>query len=369
MVGAGIGGLTAAIALSRAGLEVEVVERDDTPMPEDVEGAFGWDRRGAPQVRHTHGFPALIRVVLRDRYPDVLQALLDAGVGELQHHADVGAGRRPGYEQDAADLQVLCCRRTTLEWVLRRSALAEPNVTFHTGIGVAGLVADPPAAGAPLEVRGVRLDDGSVRSAGVVVACTGRRGDLPAWFAEHGVVLPEEEHPTGTIYLSRFYRTTDGADVPLGYRGGRRAGVGFVVAGADNGTYSATIAVDADDAELRAHLLEADRYEAVLPLFREMEPIVSQGGVPITPVQAMGGLINRIRRFVEDGAPRPTASSPSATPTPAPTRSTGEAPRWRCSRRCWSPTPSSPIPRTVGPPPWRTRLRARPESSPGSTCR
>ena len=71
-MGAGIGGLAAAMALSRAGCDVTVVERDDTPMPDDVEGAFEWDRRGAPQVRHTHGFPALIRVILRDRYPDVL---------------------------------------------------------------------------------------------------------------------------------------------------------------------------------------------------------------------------------------------------------------------------------------------------------
>ena len=50
--------------------------------------------------------------------------------------------------------------------------------------------------------------------------------------------------------------------------------------------------------------MDPDRYEAVLPLFREMEPVVTRGGEPITPVQAMGGLINRIRRFVDaDGAP------------------------------------------------------------------
>jgi hypothetical protein len=127
---------------------------------------------------------------------------------------------------------------------------------------------------------------------------------VPGWFAEHGVTIAEEEHPTGTIYLSRFYRTAAGAEAPMGYQGGRRAGLGFVVAGADNGTYSATLAVDADDTELRAHLLDPDRYEAVLPLFREMEPVVTRGGEPITPVQAMGGLINRIRRFTDsDGAP------------------------------------------------------------------
>ena len=66
VAGAGIGGLTAAIGLARDGHRVQVVERDDTPMPDNVEDAFAWDRRGAPQVRHTHGFPTLIRIVLRD---------------------------------------------------------------------------------------------------------------------------------------------------------------------------------------------------------------------------------------------------------------------------------------------------------------
>ena len=275
VVGAGIGGLAAAMALSRIGFEVVVVERDDTPMPDDVEGAFEWDRRGAPQVRHTHGFPALIRVILRDRYPDVLQALVDAGVGELSIMPPSVPPDAPTYARDAEDLQVLCCRRTTLEWVFRRCALAEPAVRFEVGVGVDGLLVDG-RSGGPLEVRGVRLADGTELRADVVVASTGRRDGVPAWFAEHGVDVPEEEHPTGTIYLSRFYRSAAGAEVPMGYQGGRRAGLGFVVAGADNGTYSATLAVDADDAELRAHLRDPDRFEAVLPLFREMEPVVRQ---------------------------------------------------------------------------------------------
>ncbi|MFL6204435.1 MAG: FAD-dependent oxidoreductase [Acidimicrobiales bacterium] len=302
VAGAGIGGLAAAMALSRAGHDVTVVERDDTPMPDDVEGAFQWDRRGAPQVRHTHGFPALIRVTLRDRYPDVLAALLDAGVREVSILPPVVSPDAPTYERDAADLQVLSCRRTTLEWVLRRCALSEDGVRFEVGVPVDGLLVS--GAGAPLEVRGVRLADGRELPADVVVASTGRRDAVPTWFAEHDVIVAEEEHPTGTIYLSRFYRAAPGTDAPMGYQGGRRAGLGFVVAGADNGTYSATLAVPADDVELRTHLMEPDRYEAVLPLFREMEPVVTRGGEPITPVQAMGGLINRIRRFVAaDGSP------------------------------------------------------------------
>ena len=298
VVGAGIGGLAAAIALSRLGYEVVLVKRDDTPMPDDVEGAFAWNRRGAPQVRHTHGFPALIRILLRDRFPDVLQALRDAGVTEVSILPAAVPPDAPNYATDAEDLQVLSCRRTTLEWVLRRCALAEPQLQLRLGVAVTGLLTDASRGKAtPLEVCGVRLDDGTEIAADIVVASTGRRDAVPAWFAEHGVDVHEEEHPTGTIYLSRFYRSEEGS-APTGFMGGRRSGLGFVVAGADNGTYSATLAVDAADTELRAHLLDPECFEAVLPLFREMEQVVRCGGTPITRVQAMGGLVNRIRRFV-----------------------------------------------------------------------
>ena len=60
------------------------VERDATPLPADPDAAFWWDRRGAPQVRHSHAFLARLRNLLRDRHPDVLAALLDAGATELR---------------------------------------------------------------------------------------------------------------------------------------------------------------------------------------------------------------------------------------------------------------------------------------------
>ena len=204
VAGAGIGGLTAAIGLARDGHRVQVVERDDTPMPDNVEDAFAWDRRGAPQVRHTHGFPALIRIVLRDRFPDVLAALRAAGVNEISILPAAVTPDVADYERHAEDLQVLSCRRTTLEFVLRQCALAESNIDICVGEAVDGWTPGQ-----------------------VMVAATGRRGDIPSWFAPHGITIDESEHPTGTIYLSRFYRAASAE--PMGYVGGRQAGLGFVI--------------------------------------------------------------------------------------------------------------------------------------------
>ena len=46
-----------------------MIERDDTPMPDSPDEAFEWDRRGAPQVRHSHAFLARIVNLLRTIIP------------------------------------------------------------------------------------------------------------------------------------------------------------------------------------------------------------------------------------------------------------------------------------------------------------
>ncbi len=166
VVGAGVGGLGTALALGRAGHHVTVLERDATPLPADPHAAFEWDRRGAPQVRHSHAFLARLRNLLRDRHPDVLQDLLDAGATELRFlemMPDTIDDRspRPGDE----DLVALACRRTTFEWVLRRSTLAAPDVDLRDGVVVDGLAARDDASGLR-RVTGVHLADGDVVAGG-----------------------------------------------------------------------------------------------------------------------------------------------------------------------------------------------------------
>src|ERR671923_1702655 len=87
IVGAGVAGLGAALALARDGNDVVVLERDATPLPHSPDEAFEWKRKGAPQVRHSHAFLARLRNLLRDRLPDVRDELLEAGATELRWDA------------------------------------------------------------------------------------------------------------------------------------------------------------------------------------------------------------------------------------------------------------------------------------------
>jgi len=299
VVGAGIGGLSSALALARAGNHVTLVERDDTPMPVDAEAAFEWDRTGAPQVRHPHVFLGLARTILRDRFGDVLQALSDLGVEPAPIRND-GTMTLDEVTLEVlradGDLRMLPCRRTTFEWVMRRTVLAEAGIDLVLGQGVAGVDLEP-SAEAPPTVTGVRLEDGTVLAADLVVATTGRRGDVPAWLEAHGITIPETVRDAGVVYFSRFYRSDH--DEAFGFRGGFGAGLIAGVIGADAGTYSITAVVDRNDKELRAHLSDSARFDATMRLLPELADVAAADGVPIHPVHCMTGLINRTRSFTD----------------------------------------------------------------------
>jgi 2-polyprenyl-6-methoxyphenol hydroxylase-like FAD-dependent oxidoreductase len=304
IIGGGMAGLLAALLLARDGHRVTVYERDDTDLPDTADEAFEkWERRGAPHARQSHALLARLHRTLKVRAPDVLDMLAEQGATELTVERILPPGiedraPRPGDEE----LVLWCCRRLTIEWVLGRVVTAEPGVMWRRGVGVDGLVADG------TRVRGLRLADGSPAPADLVVVAGGRYSPVMEWItALGGEVQPvEEQAEAGIIYLSRFYRLREGRELPVLTErgaGGDLGYLGFAGFYGDNGTFSITFGLPTVDRELMA-LRNAAAWEAAVSTLTPLEPWTEDGlADPITDVEAMARLTNRIRRFVVDGQP------------------------------------------------------------------
>lgn len=127
VIGAGIGGLTAAAALASHFEQVTVLERD--PLP-----AAATSRAGAPQSRHAHGLLAGGLQALAELFPGFEQDLLRAGGLPLNGSLEVRV-ERPGFDSyPARDLGVLtiAASRPLIEFVLRARVERLPTVRLQS---------------------------------------------------------------------------------------------------------------------------------------------------------------------------------------------------------------------------------------------
>jgi 2-polyprenyl-6-methoxyphenol hydroxylase-like FAD-dependent oxidoreductase len=303
VIGAGVAGLVSSLFLARDGHDVVLLERDATPLPEDAESAFSWDRRGATQVRHPHAFLGLLRNLLRDDLPDVLADLHAAGAHEvnwLDFAPDTLDDRTP--QPGDEDLGMIASRRTTFEWVLRRSALSTARVELRDGVKVTGLETEPGSS--PPHVTGVRTADGVV-TADLVIDAGGRHSAIRTLLGDIGVKFPEERHNTDMAYLSRFYRLLPDAPLPDNavFTGGTTGYLGYGIFRGDSRTFSVTIAIGTDDQELRA-LIDGPRFDVAAAMLPAGKPWLADGvSEPIAPMHVMASTINRKRELVVDGKP------------------------------------------------------------------
>jgi 2-polyprenyl-6-methoxyphenol hydroxylase-like FAD-dependent oxidoreductase len=312
VLGGGIAGLAVARLLARHYPHVLVLERDVRDRGTADDAFRGWERSGVPQFRHSHAFLARLRLTLLAHMPDVLERLRDIGVREIALAEMVPPGMAFAPRPDDEDVVLLACRRATFEWALRESVGALPNVELREGVFVAGLVGRALDGRRPT-VTGVRLDDGTVLAARIVVDALGRRSPAAAWLAALGAPpVREKSTDSGIFYFTRFYR---------GRRGATPAESGGLVAGdlgwvkvaifpGDHDTFSITIGTPVGDDELR-RIAEPRAFERLLRVLPSVAPWRARGvSTPIdgtaTPVRVMGQLRNRLRHFVDREGPLAT---------------------------------------------------------------
>jgi 2-polyprenyl-6-methoxyphenol hydroxylase-like FAD-dependent oxidoreductase len=283
VAGGGPSGLAAALALARSGARVILVERDRLDRHLPPEDAFAIRRDGIAHYEAPHAFLPRGAKMLRERAPDVYEALLELGALELPIARD-----QPDSRPEDAELILLCVRRPLIEWALREAVLREPLVNVVTA-RVEGLLLQRNV------VTGLATSAGELR-APLVVDAMGRTSRARRWLD-----VPEESHEVGIVYYSRYYQLHPGLGFPpCSNPFGPRLDLGYSLCASfigDNSTFAIALMVPAWDRELKT-LREPDRYHAccaALPELREwVDPSVSS---PITGVASMGALRTTWRSY------------------------------------------------------------------------
>jgi 2-polyprenyl-6-methoxyphenol hydroxylase-like FAD-dependent oxidoreductase len=306
-MGGGMGGLATALALKGSDCEVVIIERDPAPPDIAPEAAFdAWPRPGVPQFRHAHILLARIQTTLRDRHPELLAELLNAGlylstVEEVLPPSEyTGIQPQPG----DADLLHLWGRRATFEYVLRRYVGKLPHVRFVHDARVMGLVSESNAQ--QVRVYGLEIMHGSHQEmieADVVVDASGNRSKAPDWLAKKGVLIAVDSHPSGFVYACRHYRLKDpNASPPRQHGGGNLDYLGYATFYAEHGNYALTFGCPVEETELAHAIRRPEGFDALcaqLPVLREW---TSQSEA-MNKVLGAGRFENRWTRYGEKGGP------------------------------------------------------------------
>jgi 2-polyprenyl-6-methoxyphenol hydroxylase-like FAD-dependent oxidoreductase len=256
-----------------------------------------------PHFLQPHAFLARGIKELREHAPDIYSALLDEGAMELRLFEKMPSS--PPHAEDR-DLLFLGCRRSVIEWVMRNTVSAQPNVEVQSGATARGLLWSEEETAIP-RASGVLTDAGPLR-ADLVVDAMGRSSPLSEWIVAGGGGSPvTQSDDCGTVYYSRYFRFRPGCSFPQGpWLLGPRAELGYLETGTfwgDNRTFALVQQIAADDRQLRV-LRHADKYMVSLRAQPTLAPLIEDDvSEPITPVLAMGQLRNTLKDLVPDGSP------------------------------------------------------------------
>jgi 2-polyprenyl-6-methoxyphenol hydroxylase-like FAD-dependent oxidoreductase len=187
VIGAGMGGLTAAGALANHFEQVVVLERDTLPSEPTY-------RAGTPQARHVHALLLSGQRALSELFPGFEQDLAQVGAVPLRVGLDVRV-ERPGYDpfpQRDLGWFSYAVSRPAIERAVRRRVEGRTNITLCQRCRVLEVLASPNGEA----VTGVRYENGNDTSetiaADLVVDASGRGALTLALLQSIGLPLPEE---------------------------------------------------------------------------------------------------------------------------------------------------------------------------------
>lgn len=207
IIGAGIGGLAAAAALSKHFAAVEIIDRDT--LPDHIA-----PRLGVGQGAHTHQLLKAGELALERLLPGITADFAKAGAVSMRVGKDIKVYDFGGWMEDCdAGFDVTSLSRPAYEGVLRARVAALPNVTLR---GETPITRFAIAEG---RCTGVELADGSTLGADLVVDSTGLTAPLVKQLAEDGhAEFPTEEIRINVAYTTARFRKPDAwRDEQLGF--------------------------------------------------------------------------------------------------------------------------------------------------------
>ena len=303
VIGAGVGGLGAALGLADRGHDVLVVERDPPPPTTNGDHAFSeWDRPHVPQFRQAHAFSARSRNLLARYAPAVLDRLRDDGIEEINFFKMLAPADLHRPEDD--EFTGLLSRRPAFELALRLSAAEHPRIEIRCPALITGLIHHDEAAG--VQIVGVRIHDAADERADVVIDAGGRRSPMGPWLRDLGVDVLEDVQDCGITYHTRYYRQPSTSTLSRIMLPGVRGEIeGVLVIGfiGDHDTYGLLMAAAPWDEELK--VLRHDwAFDAALAEIPSAAPWAApENGIPLHSVATMAGHQNVLRHWVSDGEP------------------------------------------------------------------
>ncbi len=187
VIGAGVGGLTAAAALAKHFDAVTILESDTLPPNAQP-------RAGIPQGRHVHGLLAGGMLAIERLLPGFREALLAAGAVPVRAGLDARL-EQPGFDpfpQRDFGIDTLSMSRPLLEQVIRQLVLTQDNISIRQSCRVREILPDESGASA----CGVRTENkvgkGEVLSSDLVIDASGRGATTLEFLTKFGYGTPPE---------------------------------------------------------------------------------------------------------------------------------------------------------------------------------